>query len=395
MVNLNQKEKKRILYVITKAHFGGAQRYIYDLATGLPKKNFDITVAMGGEGGLKNKLDKINIKTITIDRLGRNINIFDDIVVFFKLLKLFRKENPHVLHLNSSKVGALGALAARFARVPRIVFTAHGWAFNETRGVFQKLIIKLLSWFTVFLCHRVIAVSEHDGRQGREMPFVGKKITIIHNGVSQTNFKNKKEARNILLASRTTKLDEKTIWLGTIAELHKNKGLEYVIKALSRLIKHPAKDDPRGLSSSAGFVFVVIGGGEEQESLKEVIKKEGLEENVFLIGYKENASLLLKAFDVFLLPSIKEGLPYVLLEAGMANLPSIASATGGIPEIIDDMKTGILVKPKDSKEIGKAITYFVENKARMKEMGQELHKKVTEKFSTDKMIKETMKNYHI
>jgi len=394
MVDLNQKERQKILYVITKAHWGGAQRYVYDLATGLPKEKFDVAVAVGGEGGLKTKLNEEEIRTITIDRLGRDVNILDDIVVFFRLFKLFRKEKPDVVHLNSSKVGGLGALAARFTRVPRIVFTAHGWAFNEVRDVFQQTAIKLLSWITVFLCHRVITVSEYDGKQGRAMPFVSKKITVIHNGVSEIDFKNKEEARNILLGSRTSKFDEKTIWLGTIAELHKNKGIEYTIKALSILMKHAVKDDTQGLPLE-GFVFVVIGEGEERESLENLIKEEGLEGNIFLVGYKENASLLLKAFDVFLLPSIKEGLPYVLLEAGVASLPSIASATGGIPEIIDDMETGVLVKPKDSEEIGKAIMYLAENKAKMKEFGQELHKKVAKNFSTSKMIKQAMKIYRI
>jgi len=98
---------------------------------------------------------------------------------------------------------------------------------------------------------------------------------------------------------------------------------------------------------------------------------------------------------VFLLPSVKEGLPYVLLEAGAASLPSVASSTGGIPEIIDDMESGILVKPKDSKEIAKAIVYLVEDERKMKELGRNLHEKVTGKFSTNKMIEKTMKIYQI
>ncbi len=401
MIDLDQKRRQKILYVITKANWGGAGRYVYDLATELPKEKFDVTVVMGGEGGLKTKLNKVGIKTITINRLGRDINIFDDIVVFFKLFKLFRKENPNVIHLNSSKIGGVGAIAARLARVPHIVFTAHGWAFNETRGVFQKTLIKLLSWITVFLCHRVITVSEYDGEQGLEMLFVGKKITIIHNGISDIDFKNKEESRNILLGSRTTKFDEDTIWLGTIAELHKNKGLEYAIKALSHLTKPLAKDRPRqfgegpSLAKGIDFVFIVVGEGEERENLENLIKKERLEKNVFLVGYKEEASSLLKAFDVFLLTSIKEGLPYVLLEAGVASLPSVASSTGGIPEIIDDMESGILVKPKDSKEIAKAIVYLVEDERKMKELGRNLHEKVTGKFSTNKMIEKTMKIYQI
>ena len=394
MVSSN-KEKKKILYIITKSNFGGAQRYVYDLAVNLPKKDFEIAVAMGGDGALKDKLEDAGIKTIMIDRLGRDVNIFDDAVVFFNLFKLLREEKLDIVHLNSSKIGGLGALAARFARVPRIVFTAHGWAFNEARNDLQKMAIKLLSWLTVFLCHSVITVSEHDGRQGRKMPFVSKKIIVVHNGISEINFKNKEESRNDLLGNLTSGLNKETIWLGTIGELHKNKGAEYAIQALVRLTKDRSLQDckDRSFTGFFNFILVIIGEGEERENLENLIKKEKLEKNIFLVGYKENAPSLLKAFDVFLLPSVKEGLPYVLLEAGVASLPSIASATGGIPEIIDDMESGILIKPKNSKEIAKAITYFEENKAKMKEFGQELHKKITKVFSTNQMLEKTMKIY--
>jgi glycosyltransferase involved in cell wall biosynthesis len=389
--------KTKILYIITKSNFGGAQRYVYDLATKLPRGDFDVAVAMGGDGGLKDKLNEAGIKTIRIDRLGRNINIFDDVAVFFNLFKLFRKEMPDVIHLNSSKIGGLGALAARFARVPRIVFTAHGWAFNETRSGWQKVSIKMLSWLTVFLCHSVITVSERDGKQGREMPFFGKKIVVVHNGVSKIDFKSKEAARGDILGalgSRTTKLAGETVWLGTIAELHKNKGLEYAIQAIAYL----GKDRPSLVwegRSFPRFVFAVIGEGEQRENLEDLIKKYGLKKNIFLVGYKKNAPSLLKAFDVFILPSIKEGLPYVLLEAGMAGLPSIASDTGGIPEIIDDMESGILLQPGNSKEIAKAITYLKENNDKMREFGQKLHEKVTENFSTNQMLEKTMKIYTI
>lgn len=386
----NKNKKKKILYLITKSNWGGAQRYVYDLATNIPHSDYNVIVAVGGNGILAEKLRQNNIKTISINGLQRNINILEDIKVFFVLYKLFKNEKPNIVHLNSSKIGGLGALAARVARVPRIVFTAHGWAFNEARNVWQMLFIKLLSWFTVFLCHKVITVSEYDGKQGRAMPFVGKKITVIHNGISKIDFKDKSYARNELfkeLESPTSVLDKKTIWIGTIAELHKNKGLEYAIKALS-LIKQSG-------GNNNSFIFTIIGEGEEKENLQKLIKKDGIEENVFMAGYKKNAPSLLSAFDVFLLTSTKEGLPYVLLEAGLSKTPVIASDVGGVPEIIDDMETGILVRTKNSDEVAKAIVYFMKNKKKISEFGQKLYNKITKEFSTSKMIQKTTQTYKI
>ena len=394
---VDSNDNKKILYVITKSNFGGAQRYVYDIATNLHKKGFDITVAMGispadiqgEEGGLKKRLDNNKIKTITINNLSRDINVFDDLVVFFNLLKLFKKEKPDVVHLNSSKIGGIGALAARFARIPRIIFTAHGWAFNEARSPLKRLAIKFFSWVTVFLCHQVITVSEYDGQQGRTMPFVNKKITIIHNGISEITFLKKNEVRNKLLGWLTPELDEKTVWLGTIAELHKNKGLEIAIKAISRI----TKDRPSPADESRSFVFVIIGDGEERKNLEKLIKKERITDKVFLVGHQDNASSLLGAFDIFILPSVKEGLPYVILEAGKTKLPIIASSIGGIPEIIEDMKSGILIKPKNPNEIAEAIIYLIKNKKKMDEFGKMLHEKVVKEFSIDQMIQKTMRVY--
>src|SRR5688572_22606349 len=114
--------KKKILYIITKSNWGGAQKYVHDLATGLPKEQFDVAVAFGhaspeatqakrGTGSLKERLDVAGIRTISIPRLGRDIQLIDESAVFFSLVKLIRNEKPDVIHLNSPKIGGLGALA--------------------------------------------------------------------------------------------------------------------------------------------------------------------------------------------------------------------------------------------------------------------------------------------
>lgn len=107
-----QHAKKRILYVITKSNWGGAQRYVYDLATGLPKDHFAISVACGGQGLLKDKLEIAGIKIIPIPYFQRDINITKEFYSFVELIKIFRTEKPDIIHLNSSKAGVIGALAA-------------------------------------------------------------------------------------------------------------------------------------------------------------------------------------------------------------------------------------------------------------------------------------------
>jgi len=397
-------KKKKILYVITKSNWGGAQRYVFDLVTGLPAE-WEGSVAFGGTGVLNEKLVNAGIQTFNIPRLGRDISVFGDIVVFFSLIRLFMREKPDVVHLNSSKIGGLGATAGRICNgiwktkslwvkgsgmKTRIIFTAHGWAFNEPRGIVSRILIRFLSWFTIIFTHKIIAVSEKDYRQAKQMPFSNEKIHLIHNGIGKLQFIDRNMARENLIGNRAVKLNNKTMWVGIISELTKNKGIEYAIEAIEKFCEN--KTAPKEPQTSPA-VLIVIGDGEDKFKLANMIKDKNLGKKIFLVGFRDNASSLLKAFDVLLLPSVKEGLPYVLLEAGAANVPVVTSNVGGIPEIIDDMKSGILVRPKEPIEIYKALTFLISNKNKMKEFRDSLQEKIIMKFSLDRMIGETIDAY--
>ena len=130
-----QPQRKKVLYLITKSNFGGAQRYVYDLATALPREKYEAVVAFGGTGApgskpgqLAEMLGEANVSTVYLHALGRDYSIMD-VRSFFEILQLIKIESPDVLHLNSSKAGGLGALAGRLCHVPQIIYTANGWPF--------------------------------------------------------------------------------------------------------------------------------------------------------------------------------------------------------------------------------------------------------------------------
>ncbi len=174
---------KKILFVITKANFGGAQRYVYDLSTSLPKEEFNVAVAFGARGRLAEMLEKAGIKTHDVSSLQRDVSFGADFRSFRELVRLFKTLKPDVVHLNSSKVGGLGSFAARAAGVPNIIFTAHGWPFWERRSGPARAAIWLASWATALLAHRVIVISDYDLRVARKMPFIGHKVIRIYNGI--------------------------------------------------------------------------------------------------------------------------------------------------------------------------------------------------------------------
>ena len=377
----------KILYAITKSNLGGAQKYVHDLAIHFSKET-DVVVAFGGTGPygtkpgfLSEKLESGGIQTIFLKNSGRDIAIIKDIFLLLELYKVIKKENPDVVHLNSSKIGGIGALAARFCGVKKIVFTVHGWAFKENRGWMSILLIKIASWLTVALSHTTITISEYDLNQASWMPLVKKKIIVIYNGLSDIRFLDRKRSRELLSSKMENTPDPDSIWIGTIAELHPNKGLGFGIRAIDKIIEN-----------GENVFYTIIGEGEERNILEKLITLRGLQDNVALVGKITDASSYLSAFDMFLLPSIKEGLPYVIIEAGLAGLPIIATKVGGVGEMIIDMQNGVLVEPQNSDSLYGAISSMIKRKDR-KQMGISLRENILEKFSLEKMTEKLLSVY--
>lgn len=394
-----QTEKKlKILYVITKGNWGGAQRYVFDLATHETNNQFEIVVLIGEGTELKTRLTEKKIRVIPFSFMNRDISFWNDFITLGRLFRLFTREQPDIVHLNSSKAGGLGGLAARLSnlssfllyrinaiRYPiktiRIIFTAHGLPMDENRPIGQRLAILAVSYFTVLLSHHTICVSKKDAARVSCWPFVQTKGAVIPLGITAPPFLSRSEARAILeraIHKPSGFLSDKLI-IGTIAELTTNKGLPYAILALKEL--------PQAQ-------YIIIGDGEKQNKILDDIRTEGLADRIFLAGQIPNAARLLKAFTIFLLPSLKEGLPYALLEAGLARLPVIASAVGGIPDLIT-AQTGILVNPKQPKEITIALSALLMDKKRQTDLGANLERRITKQHSLNEMITKTHALYHI
>ncbi|MEI6864335.1 MAG: glycosyltransferase [Candidatus Adlerbacteria bacterium] len=301
----------KILYAITKSNWGGAQRYVFDMAVAAKKAGFDVAVAYGGNGMLKDRLDAEHIRTISLDI--QNEASLGAIIKTKKILqKLFVKERPDVVHLNSSLVGISGAWAAQNSNIPRVIFTDHGWMFKEARSFPIRAITWIISWATAVLVDRVIAVSDDELRLTQHMPFCAKKAVRIYNGIDlQMQFGSGERIRSAFPAGAKI--------TGTVGELNKNKNQVALIEQ--------AKNNP-------DMYVAIVGEGELGPMLEQKIKEYGLENRVKLFGFVP-ASEAMKGFDVFELPSIKESLGYVILEARAADLSIIANRVGGVGEALD------------------------------------------------------------
>ena len=371
---------KKILFVITKSNWGGAQRYVFDMAVGLKNgfgDQYVPSVALGGNGELAQRLKEAGIPVYTIPSLNNEIGSSSDVKAFFEISKIISDVKPAIVHLNSSKIGALGALAARTKGVRKIIFTAHGWAFNEDRSSLSKSILKFIYWTTMMLSHHTIAVSEATKKYVSNWPCIGSRISVVHNAVEAIDFLPREEARAVI------GLDQESWVLGTIAELHPIKGLIYACQAVADLS-----------SAHDNVCYAIIGEGKDRPALEAYTAKHHLENTITFAGHISQASRYLKAFDAFILPSLSEGLGYVILEAGVASLPVVASDVGGIPEIITDDISGLLVPARDTLSITHALETLYNDKKEADALGAKLNEEILVKFSMETMLEKTAAFYN-
>ncbi len=384
----------KILFIITKSNFGGAQRYVFELATRLKKDGYSIAVALGGNGALKTKLEEEDVEVFSITGAQRDISITKEIQVLWRIFSIIREYKPDVVHLNSPKIGGLGSVAARLAyalnrtKTGKIIYTNHGWAFNEPRPEWQQILIRIFSWLTVFLGGTTIVLGNTERNDVRGWPFVQNKFVIIPNGVSDFHVYDKKTALTRLVGEQKAEewIAEKRLIIGTISELHKNKGLTFALEGLNSYIEqYPTQK----------IAYVVIGEGEERKALEENIKKLSHlhSEHVVLAGQIPEAREYVGAFDLFLLSSVKEGLPFAILEAGSAGIPVISTSVGGIPEVIQNLENGILIAPRRPQEIKNALAYLDEHPEVNANMVLKFKEKIKEKYNFEKIVEDIKKLY--
>jgi glycosyltransferase involved in cell wall biosynthesis len=372
----NTHRPKKVLFVITKSNWGGAQRYVFDLATNLDKSRFEPVVALGGTGGagaapglLYKKLADAGIRTIIVNSFMRDVSIAKEFGALRELIDLFKKERPDVVHLNSSKAGGLGALAARLAGVKNIIFTSHGLAWDEDRNIVSKTLIYLMSQLTFLLCSKVIIITKDNQRRVR-------KSYLIHNGVAPGLLMLKEEARAAL------QIPQDALAVGALGELTWNKGYHLLLRA-AQVLKREGKK----------FVLVIMGEGEERQFLETLIAEEQLQDCVKLAGFVPEGAKYLKAFDIFALSSVKEGLPYVLMEAGQAGVATVAANVGGVSDIVGDNISGLLVKPKNEHDLAEKLSKLINDSTLRQKYGEALKSRVEQEFSIAKMTEETQRAY--
>ncbi len=374
-----EKTKIKILYIVTARDTGGAQKYIHDLVYGLDRDKFEVRILYGGR----------DLRWLS-NRTHPWFLFFNDWYAVFELISTLRREKPQILHLNSSKAGVLGSLAAwiynllfRKKAEPKIkiFFTAHGWVFNPDNKInlFVRRFYILLHTIAASIQDVIINVSSHDYALAKHYRIATpKKLATVWNGINASlPFKVSIEARRIIaqrLESRESPFISSFPWIGSIGRLTKEKNYETLIDA-------------------AVFVpnvhFFIIGEGKRKNKLKRRIKARKLTHRFFIVPGTGHDAELLKAFDVFTMTSIKEGLPYILLEALAAEVPSVVTHAGGMPEVVKNNENGFVVKMKKPELFAAALQKLLDNPELRNRFAEKGRKILETQFTITEMLKKT------
>lgn len=356
----------KITFIVESLDVGGTELSLLKWLRHCDRKNFEPSVISFRKGPLMKDLENSNVHATVIHK-----KFPFDVSFFYRLVRKLAKMKPDVVHCrNGIPAISYGVLATRFARIP-VICSIHG----RTHYIRQN--IKTWLWFRIMrLSQTIITVTEGIGEEVSRYGNIPRdKVKAIYNGIDLTGQAPAPSRENLRKESGFSRDD---FLIGTVGNLRAIKGQKYLVQAM-----------PEILAKIGRAKVVLIGSGEEQENLQKLAAQLHISDKIKFLGYRENAGRLIGMFDVFVLPSLSEGFPNVLLEAIVAGVPVVATNAGGIPEIVRHGKEALLVNPADATGLAAAIIRLAENSALRETLSANALRRVKDQFD----IRTTLAQY--
>lgn len=360
----------KVIHIITRLDKGGSAENTVLTVSGLDREMYDVILIRGlsvesnmAEDEFRAVEESVRaaeeegVRVITVPSLLRRLSPFCDLKVFFALIKILWQERPDIVHTHTSKAGISGRWAAFFARVPIIIHTPHGHVFWGYFGRLKTGIFILLEKISALITDRLVMLTEQEKNDHLHFHIApGDKFSVVYSGINLDRFSN----ISVDPAAMKKKLGifESNLVVGTVGRLTHVKGHRYLIEAAGRIV-----------SSRPDATFVFLGDGELLDELESMATKLGVEENVKFLGWRSDVAEVMSVFDVFVLPSLNEGMGRVLVEAMALGKPIVASDTGGIPDLVVQGKNGYLVSVGDVETLAERIRELLDDPGKRKKMG--------------------------
>ena len=370
----NNKRKLNVIHLVEELTIGGLEKILTTIVLNLDKKKYNISVWCLREGGFfADKLVKegIDVKILHISTSRNPLSIY-------KLYRLLKCHKFDIIHTHAYSAGTIGRISAFLAGVPVII--SHNHSVYDYYGKFYNLV----EWFLSLITDRVICISEVvNGFANKTQRINSKKLITIHNGIDDVCDLTEKSSSDL---KKELGIPINHPVICTISHMEEHKGLKYLLEAASLLLQ--SKND---------VSFLLVGEGVLKKELKILCADLKIEKNVIFAGEQSDISEILSLSDIFVLPSLREGLPLTILEAMACGKPVIATNVGGIPEIVKDGENGILVYPKDPETLYMAMNELLGDREKREKMGRIGKRVCDESFRTKTMVEkvEDLYDFHI
>lgn len=367
--------KKILLYTDT-AQIGGAELQIFLLAKFLDREKFTPILCCSNYTSLDKWCAKFEKEGIKVLRL--NVKHKHDPRHYFQIRKIIKTECIDILHAHIWNPASC-RYALLIKNIPIIITEHDPFKLSTIKNYIKKSALKNVT--------KIVTVSENNKKVLEDLyPQFKDKMTVIHNGIDTNWWQSQllrfteedyKDIKRNIFHSK-----ENTLIITTIAELHERKGLKYLLNAIPPIVE-----------IFPNTKFIIIGEGQEREKLEKLSQKLEIKNHVEFLGKQKGIPQLLKSSDIFCLPSRREAFGLVNTEAMITGLPIVASKVGGIPEIIENHLTGLLVEPENTKALENALLEMIKNKEMREKMGVAGKAKVLKNFNAKVMAEQYEKLY--
>lgn len=365
----------RVLYLIGGGEFGGAEQHLLGLVSHLDAHEFHPQVAVFYEEEFSTRVRALGIPTTVLQSDSKSLG------GLHPLRDLIRDWRPHVIHTHGVRANLIGRLANRAEGFPaKSVTTVHSIMSLDYPVAWKRMVFGAAEQKTWPYVDHFILVSEAMKRDLIQIGMPKDKLSVVHNALELPDAPQEHvpvtNLRELIGVG-----DDVTI-VGTVARLHPVKGHTYLLKAIQKIVQQ--RQD---------VVFPWIGDGDLHAELEREAKELGVDKYIKMLGFRKDVPDLLPQLDLFVLPSLSEGLSVAILEALAVGVPMIATAVGGTPEVITDHEDGLLVPPADPDALAESICLLVKNtelRRRLAKAGQEM---VFRRFALTRLVRETTEVY--
>ena len=366
---------------------GGADENTLFTVKGLDKNRYEVDLIMGEEfdESILKRVKDGNINIFQIKGLKWKLNFLYDPIVLIKLIKLMRKNHYNVVHTHTTKAGILGRIAARIAGVPVIVHGLHGSTFEAFDSGLLNWLLFLFERLTGGFTDAYISVSGVLSEKYIERG-IGKKENYytVYSGMELETFYAAREKIDCRKKQKELGIDVEDFVIGNVARLETRKGHKFLIDAFKNVVEKQKDNHVK---------LLIIGEGNKRENLESYVRELKLENKVIITGYREDVEELMAIMDIFVLTSLREGLPRVLVQAAAVGIPSVAFNVDGVPEIIRDNFNGFLVRVRDVGQLVNRIEKYIDKKELVLLHGQKGREFIKNKWSTEGMVDRVDKIY--